>query len=345
MFTAMADNRPLIALTIGDPAGVGPEIAARALAESSTHELMRPLLVGDAEVMGQVVSGAELDLDVRPIAAADELSGEPGVVEVLDLDNVDDVTFGAVDPQCGRAAVAYIERACELARDGDVDGIVTGPISKEAIKAGGSTFPGHTEMLADLLGVPEDDVVTMFALEQMRIFFLTRHHPLTAAIAQVTTERVHSGLVRVNELLGELGVDSPRIALAALNPHAGENGILGSEEGDILEPAVELARADGVDVTGPVPADSVFWQARQGHYDGVISLYHDQGHVAAKTVSFFGVVSVTLGLPVVRTAAEHGTAFDIAGRWIADPGGQLEAMRVAAELAPEVRRVRAGASG
>ena len=345
MLTAMSDSRPLMALTIGDPAGVGPEIAARALSERSTHELVRPLLVGDAEVMRQVVSGAGLDLRVRAISAPAELSGEPGLVEVLDLGNVGDVTFGEVDPHCGRAAVAYIERACELARDGEVDGIVTGPISKEAIKAGGSTFPGHTEMLADLLGVPEDQVVTMFALERMRIFFLTRHHPLTEAIAQLTTKRVHAGLVRVNELLGELGVESPRIALAALNPHAGENGILGAEEGEILEPAVELARADGVDVTGPVPADSVFWQARQGDYDGVISLYHDQGHVAAKTVSFFGVVSVTLGLPVVRTAAEHGTAFDIAGRWIADPGGQLEAMHVAAELAPQVRRARAAASG
>lgn len=339
----MTDSRPLLALTIGDPAGVGPEITARAVAEGSTHDLMRPLVIGDAGVMERVVSGTGLELRVRRVSAPGDLTGAPGLLEVLDLDNVGPVTLGRVDPACGRAAVEYIERACLLARDGEVDGIVTGPINKEAIKAGGSTFPGHTEMLADLLGVPEDHVVTMFTLEQMRIFFLTRHHPLTAAVAQITIERVHAGVVRVNELLGELGVHEPRIGLAALNPHAGENGLLGSEEGEILEPAVELARADGVDVTGPVPADSIFWQARKGHFDGVISLYHDQGHVAAKSVDFFGVVSVTLGLPVVRAAAEHGTAFDIAGRWIADPAGQLGAMRVAAQLAPEVLRVRGAA--
>jgi 4-hydroxythreonine-4-phosphate dehydrogenase len=318
---------------MGDPAGVGPEITVAALADAGTRELVRPLFVADRGVIEQAVRITGVDLRVRSVDGPEELSGDAGTIDVLDLDNVGDLRHGEVRAEHGKAAVESIETACALAREGRIDALVTAPISKEAIWAGGSPYPGHTEMLAHLLGVPEGQVLTMFVLEKMRIFFLTRHHSLADAIAGLTTESVHAGVVRTAELLGELAIDDPRIALAALNPHGGENGKLGREELDILAPAVEQARAGGLDVAGPVPADAVFHQARGGHYDAVLSLYHDQGHIAAKTLDFFGTVSATLGLPLLRTSVDHGTAFDIAGRGIADPRGQVAAMRVAAELA------------
>src|SRR5579884_3252336 len=234
-------------------------------------------------------------------------------------------------PRCARAGWTP-----EPARGGSVDGIVTCPLNKEAVHAAGFPFPGHTEMLADLLGVPRASVFTAFILDRLRIFFLTRHHSLREAIERIDTELVVAGLRRVDELSRQIGIAAPRIALAALNPHAGENGLLGAEEKVVLAPAVAEARRQGVDVSGPVPADAVFFQCREGRYDAVLSLYHDQGHIAAKTVDFFGTVSVTLGLPLIRASVDHGTAFDIAGKWVADARGQVAALRVAAELAPFV---------
>jgi 4-phospho-D-threonate 3-dehydrogenase / 4-phospho-D-erythronate 3-dehydrogenase len=337
-------NLPVIGLTMGDPAGIGPEITVAALADTGVRRQVRPLLVADARVTEQAVASAGLDLRVRRVDGPEELSDDPNVIDVLDLANVGTVEFGRVSGEYGRAAVESIERTCGLAREGRIDGIVTAPINKEAIRAGGSNFPGHTEMLAALFDVPADQVFTMFVLDRMRVFFLTRHHPLADAIAMLTIERVTAGLIRTHELLGELGFEKPHVALAALNPHAGENGLLGREENEILAPAVAAARDAGVDAVGPVPADAVFHQARQGRYDGVLSLYHDQGHIATKTVDFFGTVSCTLGLPVIRTSVDHGTAFDIAGKGIADPGGQIGALRVAAELAGPVLEVRRRAS-
>jgi 4-hydroxythreonine-4-phosphate dehydrogenase len=333
----MTADPPLVALTLGDPAGVGPEIVVRALADVSLREALRPLVVGDAGVLERAIAGCGLALEVRRVDGPETVGGAPGIVEVLDLDNVGEVPFGVVDPVCGRAAAESIEAACRLALAGRIDAIVTAPINKEALRASGSVHPGHTEMLADLLGAPPGDVMTMFVLGRLRIFFLTRHLSLADAIGQIDLDRVTAGLHRTEELMRELGFDAPRIALAALNPHAGEHGLMGREDDAVLRPAVATLRSAGVDVRGPIPADSVFWQCRQGSHDAVLSLYHDQGHVAAKTVSFFGVVSVTLGLPVIRTAAEHGTAFDIAGRWMADPAGQIGAMRAAAELTVSAR--------
>ena len=332
----MAASRPTVALTLGDPAGIGPEIMAKALAEGSCYDALVPIVVGDRGVLAQVVEGAGLDLDIRTIDAPGDARGERGTVDLVDLDNMGEVRFGEIDADHGRAALQWIEHACGLARDGDVEGLVTGPINKEAAKAGGLKFPGHTELLADLLGADPDDVFTMFVVGKLRIFFLTRHLSLRDAIDSLETDRVHAAIVRVGQLLGELGVDSPKVALAALNPHASEHGMMGDEEGRVLEPAVERAKDDGVDVVGPVPADAVFHQGHEGRFDGVIALYHDQGHIAAKTLDFFGTVSATLGLPVIRTSVDHGTAYDLAGRWEADARGQVNALRVGAELAPGV---------
>ena len=337
----MSDTKPVLALTIGDPAGIGPEIVAKALAVTGSHAAMRPLVIGDGRVMEAVVAGCRLDLALRSVAGPGEVTGEPGTLEILDLANLKDHEFGVVDGVFGKAAVAYVETACALARDGAVQGVVTAPINKEAIKAGGSRFPGHTEMIASLFGTPEDRVFTVFLLEQLRIFFLTRHRSLVETITRIDEAAVVNALVEVRRLSPQLGLESPRLALAALNPHAGENGLLGHEENEILKPAIERARSLGIDVVGPIPADAVFYQCRQGRYDAVLSLYHDQGHVAAKTVDFYGTVSCTLGYPVIRTSVDHGTAFDIAGRWIAEARGQVAAMKVAAELAPAVLATQA----
>jgi 4-phospho-D-threonate 3-dehydrogenase / 4-phospho-D-erythronate 3-dehydrogenase len=307
---------------------------AKALAEGSAYDALVPVVVGDRGVLEQVIAGCGLDLAVRRVAGPGDARGERGTADLIDLGNMGEVRFGEIDGAHGRAALEWIECACALAREGAVDGIVTGPINKEAARTGGLEFPGHTELLADRLGVDDDDVYTMFVVGELRIFFLTRHLSLRDAIDALTEERVHNGIVRVNELLGDLGVDEPRVALAALNPHAGEGGMMGDEEIRVLKPAVERARDAGVDVAGPVPADAVFHQGHEGRFDGVIALYHDQGHIASKTLDFFGTVSATLGLPVIRTSVDHGTAFDIAGTGKVDERSLLEALRQAIALAP-----------
>src|SRR4051795_1724517 len=327
-------DRPRLALTLGDPAGIGPEIMAKALAEGSAYDLLVPVVVGDGGVLGHPIAGCGVDLRLRCVEAPGEARGERGTVDLIDLANMGEVRFGEIDGAHGRAALEWIDHACALAREGAVQGLVTGPINKEAAKQGGLGFPGHTELLADRLGAGNDDVYTMFVVGRLRIFFYSRHLSLRDAIDALEEDRVHGAIVHVAGLLADLGVDEPHVALAALNPHAGEGGMMGREEIDILRPAVERAKQDGVRVSGPVPADAVFHQGHEGRFDGVISLYHDQGHVASKTLDFFGTVSATLGLPVIRTSVDHGTAFDLAGRWKADARGQIAALRVGAGLAP-----------
>jgi 4-phospho-D-threonate 3-dehydrogenase / 4-phospho-D-erythronate 3-dehydrogenase len=331
--------RPMLALTLGDPAGIGPEIMAKALDEGSAFDVCTPVVVGDRGVLEQVIEGCGLELEVHVVDSPGDARGERGIVDLIDLDNMGPVTFGEIDADHGRAALEWIDHACALARDEAVHGIVTGPINKEAARAGGLEFPGHTELLADRFGVDDDAVYTMFVVGKLRIFFYSRHLSLRDAIEALNFERVHGSIVHLNQLLKDLGVDEPHVALAALNPHAGEGGLMGSEEIEILRPAVEQARQDGVRVSGPVPADAVFHQGHEGRFDGVIALYHDQGHVASKTLDFFGTVSATLGLPVIRTSVDHGTAYDLAGQWKADARGQIAALRVGAELAPGVLRV------
>jgi 4-phospho-D-threonate 3-dehydrogenase / 4-phospho-D-erythronate 3-dehydrogenase len=330
-------DRPTLALTLGDPAGIGPEIMAKALAEGSAYDLMKPVAVGTRGVLEQVIEGAGLELQVRTIGSPAEARGERGTVDLIEAGTLSEARFGEIDAEHGRAALDAIEKACSL----DVDGLVTGPINKEAARAGGLKFPGHTELLADLLGADPDGVFTMFVVGKLRIFFLTRHLSLRDAIDALTVEKVHDGIVRVDGLLRELGVEDPHVALAALNPHAGEGGMMGDEEIEVLRPAVEKARGDGIDVSGPVPADAVFHQGHEGRFDGVIALYHDQGHIASKTLDFFGTVSATLGLPLIRTSVDHGTAFDLAGTWKADARGQVNALRVGAELVATARLSRA----
>ncbi len=332
------ENRPLIGVTLGDPAGVGPEIVARALAQESLHGRARLVVIGSAPVVRAALKLVGSSLSVHPIQNPAHGIFSSGTLELIDLANLDfdSLVPGVAQPVAGRAAFQYVQRAIEMAMAGTIDAIATAPINKEALKAGGVPYIDHTEMLAKLTDSPHP--MTMFALENMRIFFLTRHVPLAEACRQVTTELVLQGLQHADRELRRLGIAKPRIAVAALNPHGGEGGLFGMEEIRQIAPAVEEARRRGMDVAGPVPADSVFFLNRRGKFDAVLSLYHDQGHIAAKTVDFERTVSVTLGLPFLRTSVDHGTAFDIAWKGIASAVGMEESIRVAAEYAPLFRR-------
>lgn len=314
-------NPPRIGITIGDPAGIGPEIVVRALAHDTIPESVSPVVIGDRWVLERAMNATGIPLEF----------GSSDRFRLIDLANVDHrLQWGKIQSTGGGAAAQFIERAVHEALAGRLDALATAPINKEALWRAGYRHLGHTEMLADL--THSDDPLTMFQVRGLRIFFLTRHLSLREALDQITRERITSMLPRIDNELKRLGVARPRIAVAALNPHAGEGGALGREDQDEIAPAVEDARARGIQVQGPVPADSVFAQALDGRYDAVVSLYHDQGHIAAKTLDFHGAVSVTLGLPFIRTSVDHGTAFDIAGKGIAKADSMIAAILTAGDL-------------
>ncbi|MEN3185088.1 MAG: 4-hydroxythreonine-4-phosphate dehydrogenase PdxA [Atribacterota bacterium] len=318
--------KPVLALTMGDPAGVGPEIVVKTIASWDIEAI--PLVVGDGGVLerAQKVSG----ITVHWQEARFPVQGDGPLL--LHLGNVDpSFSFGKITPEMGRASYEYIERATMLALEKKVQGIVTAPINKEALYQAGIPFIGHTEILQSLSGV--DQALTMFQVGTLRVFFLTRHLSLKEAIENVKKEALVSFGEKMVLYLRLLGISVPRIAVAALNPHAGEGGLLGREEIEEIMPAVKELRKRGYQVSGPYPADSVFFFASQGNFDAVLSLYHDQGHIATKCLDFYRTVSVTLGLPFIRTAPDHGTAFDIAGRGIARYESMYEASRVAAHYA------------
>jgi len=330
-------ERPLIAITMGDPAGVGPEIAAKALARGEVWACCRPLVVGDAGTLAQAVALVAAPLALHPIASVAEAGFDPTTPDVLDLRNVKPAALqpGKVSATAGRAAVAYIERAVELALARQVDGIATGPVHKAALHAAGCPYIGHTELLAALTGA--ERVTTMLATPGLRVVHVTRHLPLREVAAHITRERVLETIRLTDEGLREMGIHRPRLAVAALNPHGGDEGLLGREEIEAIGPAVEAARAEGIDVHGPIPADSVFFRAIRGEFDAVVAMYHDQGHIPIKTHGFERSVAVTLGLPIVRTSVDHGTAFDIAWQGLASEESLVEAIRLAARLASQRR--------
>ncbi len=331
---------PILAVTMGDPVGIGPEIVARTFATAATEVPARGLVVGDPSVLRRAISVADLDLRVRAIDAVDAARFEAGTVDVLDTHSLDvALPWGRVDGRAGRSAVAAIELATTAALDDEVAAIVTGPINKEAIWAAGSEHLGHTEMLGTLTGGSTPS--TMFVVRELRIFFTTRHMALRDAIDGITRESVLEAIVRSWEALQVYGHDTPRLAVAALNPHGGEGGNFGTEEIEHIGPACEDARAAGMPVTGPVPADSVFHQGLVGRFDGVLSHFHDQGHIAAKTFDFADTVSVTVGIPIVRTSVDHGTAFDLAGTGQASADTMIAAYRAGARFAPFADRARA----
>lgn len=325
-------RRPIVAVTMGDPAGVGPEVAARALTRAEVWERCRPLVVGDAGVMRKAVALIAAPLAIHAIADPAEARFDSAAPDVLDLANVDPAALepGQVSAAAGQAAVEYVERAVRLAQEGQVDAIATGPINKAALQAAGVPYVGHTELLAALTG--EARVTTMLATTDLRVVHVTRHLPLAQVATHITQEAVLETIRITDEGLRRMGFSRPRLAVAALNPHGGDGGLLGREEIEAIAPAVEAARAAGIEASGPIPADSVFFRAIRGEFDAVVAMYHDQGHIPVKTHGFERSVTVTLGLPLVRTSVDHGTAFDIAWKGAANEESMVEAILLAAQL-------------
>ena len=325
--------KPLIAVPIGDPAGIGPEIVAKALCEAEVFEKALCIVVGDRKIMENAMKITGSNMKLHVIQSPAEAVDNAELMNFIDLDNIDmsRFEFGKVNPMCGRAAYEYVEKSIQLANTHKVDAVTTTTINKEALKLAGVPYIRHTEIFGALTGT--EDPLTMFEVHGMRIFFLSRHVSLRKACDMVTKERIKDYVKRSLEVLKKLGVKDGTMAIAGLNPHCGEHGILGTEEQTEVIPAVQELQAEGYPVAGPIGADSVFHQALQGRYNSVLSLYHDQGHVAAKTLDFDRTVAITGGMPILRTSVDHGTAFDIAGTGKASAVSLIEAILVASKYA------------
>lgn len=331
-------SKAIIAVPMGDPAGIGPEITVKSFTNKEVLEAANSVVIGDKNVIEKAIEITNTDISINVIDEVSQADFSNNVINLIDLDNVDMSTFeyGQVQAQCGKAAFEYIEYAIKLAMDKKVDALATTPINKESLKAAEVPYIGHTEMLEELTN--SHDPLTMFQVRSLRIFFLTRHLSIKQAIDQMTKERVQDYVKRSYDALIKLGVEEPKLAVAGLNPHSGEGGLFGNEEIDEITPGIKLAQEDGFDVVGPVPADSVFFQALNGRYDAVISLYHDQGHIAAKMTDFHKTISITNGLPFLRSSVDHGTAFDIAGQNIASSESMEECIKLAGEYALTFKR-------
>jgi 4-hydroxythreonine-4-phosphate dehydrogenase len=325
-------NQPLIAVTMGDPGGIGPEIIAKTFAEEGFQDENRAFVVGDAGRIRRATRLLDLPLRVNEISRPEEALFEPGSVDVLTVGELsEDLPFGELDARAGAAAFEYVRRATELALTGSAGAIATAPLNKEAMHLGGFKYPGHTEILAQLTGTK--DFAMMLVASELRVIHVSTHVSLREAIDRVRPERVLTVIHLAKDALLKIGVEEPRIAVAGLNPHAGENGLFGNEDAERIAPAIAEAVEEGIDASGPHPPDTVFARARKGEFDMVVVQYHDQGHIPIKLMGFEGGVNVTVGLPFFRTSVDHGTAFDIAGTGKADHSSMRAALDLARELA------------
>lgn len=330
--------KPIIAIPMGDAAGIGPEITVRALADKMIQDIARCVVVGDKDVLEDAIRVSGVDLKIKCIEEPANGDYTPGVLNLIDLDNIDMNTLkiGEIQAMTGQAAYEYIKKATELCLERKADVLTTTAINKESLKLAEVPYIGHTEIVGALTGT--ENPLTMFQVRNLRVFFLTRHVSLRKACDLVTKDSLLTFIHDCVKALEVLGVKNPKIAVAGLNPHSGEHGLFGTEEVDHVIPAVETAKARGIDIEGPIGADSVFYQALNGRYDAVLSLYHDQGHIATKMVDFERTISITNGMPILRTSVDHGTALDIAGKGIASPVSMIEAIRLAVEYAPNFKR-------
>ena len=312
---------PRIAITMGDAAGVGPEIVMKSLAHAEVYGFCKPLVIGDAERLREAgrICGSKLKV--------------PSDVECIDLKLIPkDLAWGRLSAAAGEGAFQFVKLAATLAMEGRVEAICTAPLNKEALHAAGHYYPGHTELLAELTGTPE--VSMMLTAPKLRVIHVTAHMGLLDAIARIEPGLVERTIVRGHEVLAKAGLARRKIGVCGINPHAGENGLFGrGEEESKIAPAIAACRARGIDVEGPLPADTLFFRAARGDFDMVVAMYHDQGHGPVKVLGLESGVNITVGLPVIRTSVDHGTAFDIAGTGLADERSMLEALRQAAELA------------
>ncbi|HZC19499.1 MAG TPA: 4-hydroxythreonine-4-phosphate dehydrogenase PdxA [Rubrobacteraceae bacterium] len=325
-------DRPLVAVTMGDPAGIGPEIVAKTLAEPGFHDEKKALVVGDLTILDRAIRLLELPLHSNVVNQPEEALFEPGTVDVLATSDLpEDLPFGELDARAGEAAYRYVEKAIALALAGSADAVATAPLNKEAMHLAGFQYPGHTEILAQLTNTK--DYAMVLVAEELRVIHVSTHVSLREAIGRVTRERELTVIRLAQGTLRKIGVAKPRIAVAGLNPHAGENGLFGDEDSERIAPAVADAVGEGIDVSGPWPPDTVFSRARKGNFDMVVVQYHDQGHIPIKLLGFETGVNLTVGLPFFRTSVDHGTAFDIAGTGEADHTSMRAALDLARILA------------
>lgn len=336
-------NKPIVGISAGDPAGIGPEITAKALTLPEMFAECRPLVVCDATVMRQIIEVCSLHLEVNVVEDPRDGKYIPGMLDVLDMQNIDQKVFqfNRVSTMTGKASYEYVEKVISLALQGKIDATVTGPIHKEALKAGGYDYAGHTEIYAKFTGTKKYSM--MLAEGNFRVVHVSTHVSLLEAIARVKKERVKEVVHLANDALRRMGLASPRIAVAGLNPHAGENGLFGREEIEEIIPAISEMQKEGVDVEGPFPPDTIFPKMKGGQYDIVVCMYHDQGHIPTKLLGFeydhsiqqwkgLSGVNITLGLPIIRVSVDHGVAFDKGGQCEANPQSMIQAIQYAAKF-------------
>jgi len=337
--------KPIIGITMGDAAGIGPEIIAKALSLKEIYDVCRPVVIGDLDAMREGMKVAHVQLKINSIKELSDAKFEHGTIDILDLNNikVNELTMGKPQAMVGRASVEYIEKAVELALKGEIHAITTAPISKEAINMAGYNYAGHTELLAHLTHAK--NYAMMLIAESLRVIHVTTHVPFNEVPRLIKKEKVYRTIKLAHDVMQKLGIQNPRIAVTGLNPHCGEGGLFGREEIEEIIPAIELAKSEGLNVAGPIPADTVFVRARGGEFDIVVAMYHDQGHIPIKMLGLkwnenkkrwtsVGGVNVTVGLPIIRTSVDHGTAYGKAGRkeGTANPQSLIEAIKTAAKL-------------
>jgi 4-hydroxythreonine-4-phosphate dehydrogenase len=328
-------HRPIVGITMGDAAGIGPEIVVKALAVAKVYEWCRPVVIGDARRLRKAAGIVGSKLGIHTVQGAAQAGQRFGEIDCIDVPVIpDDLPFGQLSGAAGHGAYEFIAKAVQLAQAGQIDAICTAPLNKEALHAGGHLFPGHTELLAKLSNTPE--VSMMLMTPKLRVIHVTTHIGLMDAVRKIEPGLVERTIRRGYEALLRAGIEKPKIAVCGINPHAGEHGLFGQhEEEEKIDPAVQKLRAEGIDAMGALPADTVFFRAGRGDFDLVVAMYHDQGHGPVKVLGLEAGVNVTVGLPFVRTSVDHGTAFDIAGTGKADERSLVEAMRQAVALAPK----------
>jgi 4-hydroxythreonine-4-phosphate dehydrogenase len=332
------DDLPILGITMGDAAGVGPEVTVMALMKPEIRAKARMVVIGDASIIADAARIVGCGLPIRTIDEIRPDEIDDSAIWVLDLRNrpIESLTRGKVDAVNGKAAFEYVDRAVSLALKSQIDAIVTAPLNKEAMHLGGYKYPGHTEALASLCDIGEDDITMLLASPRLRVSHVSTHCSMIEAVHSVTTDRVVRVAKLTRDAVAPLVDRNPKIALCGINPHAGENGLFGPEDEREIRPAAAQLQAEGIDAYGPIPGDTVFLRALKGEFDAVVAMYHDQGHIPSKLAGFDDTVNITLGLPIIRTSVDHGTAFDIAGTGKAQPVN----MEVAIDLAAGMGRAR-----
>lgn len=329
-----SQRKPIIGITMGDAAGIGPEIIDKTLSLKDIYQICRPIVIGDAKVLNEIQRVAKTNLKIRSVNDVSEAVFTYGVVDVLDLRNIklDQLKMGQPQAMAGKASFEYIKKATELALKKKIDAITTAPISKEALNLAGYRYPGHTEILAELTNTKE--YAMMFIAGSFRVILVTTHVPLKNVASLIRKNKVFTAIRLAYQTLQKLGIKNPKIAVAGLNPHAGEGGLFGLEEIKEIKPAVKSAKECGIDVTGPLPADTVFYRSRKGEFDIVVAMYHDQGTIPIKLLGFEIGVNITVGLPIIRTSVDHGTAYRRAGLRLGtgNPASLIEAIKLAVKL-------------